>query len=87
MSDQSATTKDIAPRNCIHPHYSVRVTEAKEMGHPAYVGQSLMHDGDGGMYGGVLCTVSKGMPEASNALAQQIADAWNATGELRGGGA
>ena len=91
MSDQPATTteaaeQDIVPRNHIHPLYSVRVTEAKEMGRPAYVGQSLMNI-DGEMYGGVLCSVSKGTPEASNELAQLIADAWNATGHLRGGGA
>lgn len=68
----------------VHPLYSVRVTPALEHGRPAYVGQPLMNI-DGEIHGGVLCTVSKGEVEASNELAQLIADAWNATGKLRGG--
>ena len=68
--------------NHLHPEYSVSVTPAIDPGRPAYVGQSLMNV-DGEMFGGVLCSVSKGEIRASNELAQMIADAWNATGKLR----
>ena len=60
----------------VHTEYSVRVTEAKDDGQCAYVGQSLFRLGDD-VYGGTLCRVYREKAEDANRLAKEIAERWN----------
>lgn len=66
----------------IHPHHSVNVTPAREPHRSAYVGQGTF-ELNGVIYGGTLCQVCCTDPDESNRRAQWLADAWNATAQLR----